>query len=231
MAAVITVAKYGRRAKRAIEADGLNDITLGLHLIAWGFVQYGGNLIRPTTAPYHTSFTKELLLFLGFIALSAVATFSKIYFTTLRERFVYPRLGYVAQPLAPQFRLIMTLCAVGLIGVLLTMVLSSTVSSDPDVPLPFWYNGLLVGFVGCLFSGGYLYHFGTLRFPRHLFLAALSLTTAFLLAQPQVKVVSDVGILTAVVGVASILAGAITYAGVLRLPPVTNADTGAEDAS
>jgi hypothetical protein len=139
---------------------------------------------------------------------------SKWYVKTLRERYVYPRLGYVAPRVAPIVRqkLIVLVASVAM-TLLLPIVLRAVFKTSGP-----WPSGLLVLLLGGFSGLVYLWYFAKFGFVRHLVIAAVSVVTALLLAALRVDDILAVRYFTLISGATLIAGGAVTFRMLLRTP-------------
>ncbi|MBC8103362.1 MAG: hypothetical protein H7Z41_12355 [Cytophagales bacterium] len=213
---------YARRPKRAAEADGLNDILGGIGLLAVAFMwhvqqEFTATLRGPDFQETQAYQQGRLLLVLTVLGLFAVIFLSKWCIRRLRERFVYPRLGYVAPRIAPIVRQKLILVAFSVALTALTATVFKTLAKASG-GVPLWPSGSLVMALG-IFSGVvYLWYFAAYGFVRHLVVAGISVLAALLLAALSMgdsAAINGFGIIS---GLALIMGGAVTFARLLRAP-------------
>ncbi len=222
MTMITTLSDYAQRSKRAAEVDGLNDITGGTAFLAITLMEYTSILlqgaIRGSNFQDTYAYKTRLMLFvIATIAMFAIIVFTKRGAKSLRERFVYPRVGYVAQPLEPPLRkkfirIAVFVAATVLIGATMTAV------ARASGPLPVWNNGLLVVIAGAGMAGSYFFQFAKLGFIRHLVLGGVAVLTSLLLAIAHLDDLPALGLLTITLGVSLIVAGTITFRNLLQTP-------------
>lgn len=218
-ATLATLSGYVQRPSRAAEADGLNDITGGIVLFAITFMWYAQAQFSSTIHGHNfqeTAAYKEGRLFLIVTVLSmfAVIFLSKWCVKTLRERFVYSRLGYAAPRIALVVRQKLILLAVGVTASFLIPKVVNTLSKT-SAP---WPTGTLVTILGIFSAIVYFWYFAKFGFARHLVVAGVSVLAAILLAAMSVDDVLALRYFTLVSGATLIAGGAIAFSKLLHTP-------------
>ena len=221
-----TIRDYARRPKQAAEADGLNDIQNGIVFLAMSGMWYANSLFTATIhgADFAQSRDFRLGLVLFILALAgmlAVSFGSKRYIKTLRERFVYPRLGYVAQTAAPALRQKLFGIALSVGGTLLIAAFAIASMESGQPPL-FYNSGILPALLAGFGGGVYLYQYLRLGFARHLILGCVVVAAASVLPLLKLDDVLAIRCMTIFWGICSIVAGAVTFSQLLRTPPITD---------
>jgi len=217
-----TMAEYARRPQRTAEADGLNDVIGGVILLAITFMQYAGVRAQATIHGHNFGETRayqegQQYFTIALIAMYGVVLLCTRYAAFLRQRFVYPRLGYVALRVAPAQRRKIILGATALLLSLLIVAARKA--------LPVWPSEMTVLLLGLIFSIGYLWHFATMGFARHLVIAGISFLTALLLFLPHLEWQLSCGLFTVTLSVSLIIAGVIPFVQLLRTPLATEQET------
>ncbi|MES2459899.1 MAG: hypothetical protein V4671_04890 [Armatimonadota bacterium] len=218
----VTISEFARRPKRAAEADGLNDIIGGVGILAATFMWYANQQFTATIQGSHFEQTREfkfgLLLFIAAAGMMFSAILlAKRYAKSLREQFVYPRVGYVAQPAERSvrgkvIRVAGTIAAMSLIAVLGSSMINA------GRPPRLLDSGSLMLLLGAFTSVSYFYHFSKLGFIRHAALGMVSLIAALILASVPQDSLTLLRIYSLTLGLSSIVAGAFTFTQLLRMP-------------
>lgn len=215
---VSTIDDYTARPKRTIEEDGLNDILGGICFLTITYMQYTGMQFRATIHGHNFQETRayqegQILSLISVIVMFAVVILSKFGVKYLRERFVYPRIGYVIQRVAPERRRKIILLVFALVMIAITPSLVRV--------LPAWSPDATVLVIGIVFSVTFISHFAKLGFVRHLVVAVISIIASVLLSMAHLKWEYACGWLVIILGASLIVSGAIPFAKILRLPVLT----------
>jgi hypothetical protein len=220
------IAEYARLPKRAADADGLNDVIGGIGLLAVTFMWYGNRVFTAAIQGHNFEQTPAYRQSLAFFVLTIVVMFamillSKRYVKTLRERFVYSRLGYVSQ--RPELTIRRKILLIG--GSVGAMLLFATVrkslmdAGNPQPLMPL-NSGLVVALMGAIGGASFFFHYAKLGFVRHLVLGAVSLVASIALVLADVDDLPALGCLAIILGISSIVAGVITFSNLLRTAPL-----------
>lgn len=215
---VSAIDDYITRPKRTVEEDGLNDMLGGIGFLTITYMQYTGMQLQAATHGHNFQETRayqegQILFLISVIVMFAVLLLSKFGVKYLRERFVYPRIGYVIQRVALERRrkIILFVAASGIIAITpsLVRVLSS------------WSPDITVLMIGIVFTVTYISQFAKLGFARHLVVAVISIIASVLLSMAHLKWEYACGWLVILLGASLIVSGTIPFAKILRLPVLT----------
>lgn len=228
----MAIHEYTQRPKRAAEADGLNDTVGGVTLLAITFMWYANQHLSATFHGHDFQKTLAFKLGLAFFlfavaAMFAVILFSKRVAASLRERFVYPRLGYSTPVTVPAIRYKILLIAASL-GMTLIIDTVSRSFIAAGAPLPLFNSGTLIALLGVFYGASYFYHFAKLGFVRHLVLGGVALLVALALSLAKLDDITAIRAYTVVLGVSLMLAGTVTFTQLLRQPLITAPEDDAE---
>ena len=228
----MAIYEYTQRPKRAAEVDGLNDIVGGVTLLAITFMWYANQQFSATLNGHDFQKTLAFKLGLAFFLFAIAAMFvvvllSKRFAASLRERFVYPRLGYSAPVTAKVIRYKLLLTAASL-GITLITVAVSRSFIAAGTPLPLFNSGALIALLGVIGGASYFYHFAKLGFVRHLVLGSVALLAALALSLAKLDDMTAIRAYTIVLGISLMLAGTVTFTQLLRQPLITAPEEDAE---
>lgn len=223
-----TITDYAKRPLRAAEVDGLNEVLGGIILLAITMMQYTSTFFQATIRGSNFTETPAFRTTLALWIAAIIAMFAIIYLTkrgvkALRERYVYPRIGYVAPRVAQEKRRKWIGVAVAL-GTLLFTSMVAWIFPKSYSTLPIWNSGVLVVLLGIFGAVGYFVHFAKLGFARHLGLGGMALSASLLLAMLHLDDIPAIYLWTVILGVSMIIGGALAFARLLKVPAFTEDD-------
>ena len=224
--------EYTQRPKRAAEADGLNDILSGVTFLAITLMEYTNQrLIATFHGPDFAGtpdFKRELAFFLlAVLGMFAIILFSKRYVKTLREKFVYARLGYFAPQTSFLLRRKLLMLAAGMGSAVLIAVGTKSLL-EAGKPVPFFNSGMLVAMLGIITSVTYFIQFAKLGFTRHLLLGGIAIAAAICLSAARFSDLPALGCFVVILAISLIVAGSVTFTQLLRQPVITASEDDAE---
>lgn len=218
---ISTIDNLARRRKRAIEEDGLNDILGGIGFLAITWMHYTGMRFQAAIHGHNFQASNayregQIFFLVGMATMFAVILGARHGVKYLRDQFVYPRLGYAIQRVAPERRQKLILLAFAVAMIVLTPALARV--------LPSWSPDIMVLMMGAIIGVTYIYHFATVGFARHLVVAIISLVAASLLFLAHLPWEHACGWLVILLGICLIISGAFPFATILRLPVLSEQD-------
>jgi hypothetical protein len=222
-----TIDDYALRSKRAAQSDGLNDVLGGITFLAITFMQYAGMQARATIHGHNFEETHAYQESHIYFALAICAQFALIFLSRrgvehLRQRFVYPRMGYVSPRTAPKYRMLI-FAVVGVSAVFLIGVVGKFVAQSGG-RLTLWPPEMTVVLFGVIWGVAYGVFFAQLGFLRHLVLAGIGIVASLLLASTPLQWEYRCGWFVILLGISSIVAGMVSFLRLIRTPALTEAD-------
>jgi hypothetical protein len=188
-----------QRTRRYGLSDGLAEVSIGILFLLIGLFFWAGLAI--TAGPF-----QAILLTLGLplVVIIGGRLLGKVSLR-LRERWTYPRTGYVTYPHSPRTRRWRAL-AIGSLVTLGTLAVMFLAGPESYAWMPL-LDGILLGFLLLWISQG---------LKRFYLLAAFALTTGVILALNGIGGNLGHGLFYSVTGLALLLSGGLTFWGYLR---------------
>lgn len=199
----IDIKEVERKANHTAFQDGLIDIFLGVFLIFFG----GSMATKASIAPF-----AALVIFLAIPMLKRV-----------KERYIYPRIGYVKLPQEDESEA----KGIGIAAIVFILFLLGSLAilswiKGLEVGKDFWMTYILPPFTGFALAIGPFWLGQTYRLVRGYIYAALFIILGF--AIPLLKIASGyeaVGLLCSILGIITLATGTYLFTSFLRrFPPV-----------